>query len=313
MTKTVVATAFGGPAVLRVIDEPDPTPGAGEVLVELRAIGVNPFDYKVYSGEFGTDESTLPLRLGGEASGVVTAVGQGAVGPAGAVNVGDEVILSAVPGAYTERVVVPGDSVIPKIAHFDWESAAGWPAVSGTADEALETVGLGEGETVLVHGGAGGVGLLVIQLSKIRGATVIATAREANHDALRELGAIPITYGEGLIDRVRSVAPDEIDAAIDTVGTDEAVDVSLELLADRKRLVTISAFERAGKEGFPAIGGASPKSGEIRRASRLKLAELAASKGITVKVAKTFPLANAAQAHAELQQAHPSGKFVLIP
>lgn len=313
MTKTVVATAFGGPDVLQVVDEPDRAPGAGEVVVELRAIGVNPIDYKIYSGAFGTDESTLPRHLGSEGSGIVTVVGEDAVGPAGPVAVGDEVIVSSAPWAYAERIVVPADSVVPKGTYFDWESAAGWPVVSGTAYDALETITLTEGETVLVHGGAGSVGLLVIQLAKLRGTTVIATAREVNHDALRALGAIPITYGDGLIERVKKAAPEGIDAVIDAVGTDEAVDVSLELLADRKRLVTIAAFERAEKDGFVAIGGADPRSGEIRRSSRLKLAALAESNGITVKVAKTFPLADAAQAHAELQQAHASGKFVLIP
>lgn len=286
MTKTVVATAFGGPDVLRVVDEPDRAPGAKEVLVELRAIGVNPIDYKIYSGAFGTDESALPLYLGSEGSGVVTAVGEDAVGPAGPVAVGDEVIVSSAPGAYAERIVVPADSVIPKGTYFDWESAAGWPVVSGTAYDALETIALAEGETVLVHGGAGGVGLLVIQLAKLRGATVITTAREVNHHALRALGAIPITYGDGLIDRVREVAPEGIDAAVDAVGTDEAIDVSLELLADKKRLVTIAAFERAEKDGFVAIGGADPKSGEIRHSSRLKLAALAERYRISVKIGR---------------------------
>lgn len=313
MTRVAVATAFGGPEVVSIVDRALPKPAAGQVLVEVKAIGVNPFDYKQYSGEFGADESALPLPLGSEAAGVVVAVGNTAQGPGGPIAVGDEVIVSGAKGAYAEKLLVPADSVLPKPAGLGWDVAAGLLVVAGTAYDALETVGVSGGDTVLVHGGAGGVGSIVVQLAKARGATVIATARKENHAALREYGAEPVEYGDGLIDRVRAAAPGGIDAAVDTVGTDEAVDVSLELLADPSRLVTIAAFERAAKEGFPAIGGGNPKSAKVRKEAALSLVEQAGAGDYEVVIAKTFPLEDVAAAHAELKATHPRGKFVLIP
>jgi NADPH2:quinone reductase len=313
MTRVAVATSFGGPEVVEIVDRALPKPAAGQVLVEVKAIGVNPIDYKLYSGAFGSDESTLPLPLGSEAAGVVVAVGNAAEGPGGPISVGDEVIVSGAKGAYAEKILVPADAVLPKPASLDWNVAAGLLVVAGTAYDTLETVAVSTGDTVLVHGGAGGVGSIVVQLAKARGATVIATARAENHDALQKYGAVPIEYGEGLLDRVRAVAPDGIDAAIDTVGTDEAVDVSLELLTDKARLVTIAAFERAANEGFPSVGGGNPESAERRKKAALSLVRQAGEGVYEVVVAKTFPLADVAIAHSELKRDHPRGKFVLIP
>lgn len=313
MTRVAVATSFGGPEVVEIVDRALPKPAAGQVLVEVRAIGVNPFDYKLYSGAFGTDESTLPLLLGSEAAGVVVAVGNAAEGPGGPISVGDEVIVSGAKGAYAEKILAPADAVLPKPASLDWTVAAGLLGVAGTAYDTIEAVAVSTGDTVLVHGGAGGVGSIVVQLAKARGASVIATARAENHDALQAYGAVPIEYGAGLIDRVRAVAPNGIDAAIDTVGTDEAVDVSLELLTSRARLVTIAAFERAAHEGFASVGGGNPKSAERRKKAALSLVRQAGEGEFEVVVAKTFRLADAATAHRELKTAHPRGKFVLIP
>ncbi|WP_020108615.1 NADP-dependent oxidoreductase [Nocardia sp. 348MFTsu5.1] len=313
MTRVAVATAFGGPEVIAIVDEQLAEPAAGQVLVEVKAIGVNPIDYKLYSGAFGSDVSTLPLHLGNEASGVVVAVGGAAQGRGGPVSVGDEVIVKGVGGVYAEKVLVPAEAVLPKPAELDWESAAGLLGVAGTAFDTLETVGIAAGDTLLVHGAAGGVGSIVVQLARARGARVIGTARAINHDALREYGAEPVEYGPGLIERIREVAPDGIDAAIDAVGTDEAIDVSLELLSDTSRLVTIAAFGRAATEGFPSVGGANPQSVERRSNAALSLIAQAAAGEFTVTIAKTFPLSDAAQAHAELQSEHPRGKFVLIP
>ena len=313
MTRAAVATAFGGPEVVRIVDEALAKPVAGQVLVEIKAIGVNPIDYKLYSGAFGTDESTLPLHLGSEASGIVRAVGNSATGPGGPISVGDEVIVSGAKGAYAEKLLVPADAVLPKPAALGWEAAAGLLVVAGTSYDTLEVTSVGDGDTVLVHGAAGGVGSIVVQQAKARGARVIGTARAVNHDALRELGAEPVEYGDGLLERVKELAPDGIDVAIDAVGTDEAVDVSLALVADKGRIVTIAAFERAAAEGFPSVGGGNPESAKRRNAARLDLVNSAGAGEFTVTVAKTFPLEDTATAHEELATEHPRGKFVLIP
>ncbi len=312
MTRVAVATAFGGPEVVHIVDEALSKPAAGQVLVEIKAIGVNPIDYKLYSGAFSSDESTLPLRLGSEASGVVVAVGNTAAGPAGPIAVGDEVIVSGAKGAYAEKVLVPADAVLPKPAGLSWEEAAGVLLVAGTSFDTLEVVGVSTGDVVLVHGAAGGVGSIVVQQAIARGARVIGTARAVNHAALREYGAEPVEYGDGLVDRVRALAPDGVDAAIDTAGTDEAVDVSLELVSDKSRIVTIAAFGRAAGDGFASVG-ASPESAERRKRARLDLIASAGRGEFTVPIAKTFPLADAAKAHEELKAEHPRGKFVLIP
>jgi NADPH:quinone reductase-like Zn-dependent oxidoreductase len=156
---------------------------------------------------------------------------------------------------------------------------------------------------------------MAVQLAALRGATVVATASPAKHELLRRFGATPITYGDGLAERVRASAPDGITAAIDTVGTDEAVDVSLELVPDRQRIVTIAAFGRAPHEGIKLIGGgpgADPGT-EIRDAARLQLTELAADGRLQVLVDRTYPLAEAAAAHREIIAGHVTGKLVLVP
>ncbi|MDT3396406.1 NADP-dependent oxidoreductase [Streptomyces sp. B1866] len=309
-----MATAYGGPEVLSVIDVPVRDPGPGEVRVAVRAAGVNPIDYKLYGGLFGSDPANLPMRLGVEAAGVVTAVGPDATGPAGPVAVGDEVIAWRAPGAYAAEVVVPAAAVAPKPAALSWAEAGGLPTAGATAVHTLEAVGLRGAETVLVHGAAGGVGHLAVQLAVARGATVVGTASPAKHGVLRELGAIPVAYGPGLADRVRAVAPRGVDAAVDTVGTDEAVDVSVETVPDRSRIATIAAFERGAQAGVRLLGGApgADPGTRIREAARTRLTEEAAAGRLRVLVARTYPLREAAAAHREVVAGHTTGKVVLL-
>jgi NADPH:quinone reductase-like Zn-dependent oxidoreductase len=311
MTRIVAATGYGGPENLSLLDVPTPEPGPGEVRVAVRAAGVNPIDVKSYSGMFGTDPANLPVRLGHEAAGVVTAVGEGVAGVA----VGDEVIAYPAPHAYATEIVVPVTSVIPKPAGLDWPVAGGLMVVGATAVHALESVRLAAGETVLVHGAAGGVGLLTVQLAAQRGGTVIGTASPAKHDLLRSLGATPVAYGPGLAERVRAVAPDGVDAALDLVGTDEALDVSTELVADRSRITTIAGFLRGPELGVNLIGGgpgADPGT-EVRAAARQPLADAAAKGELSLVVAGVYPFAQAAEAHRLVQGGHVSGKLVLTP
>lgn len=319
-TRVVQALEYGGPDVLDIVETDLPEPGPDEVRISVRAAGVNPADIKLREGMFGTDPDQLPRRLGSEAAGVVTAVGPTVAsprvsGPAGPVEVGDEVIAFRAPGAYASDLVVPASAVVPKPAELGWAEAGGLMLTGATAVHALEATGVGVGDTVLVHGGAGGVGQMVIQLAVLRGARVLATASPRNHDLVQELGGTPLEYGEGLADRVRKLTPDGVDVALDLVGTDEAMDVSLELVADRDRIATIANFDRGPREGVLLLGGgpgADPGT-EIRDAARADLAELAGSGRLKVRVAKTFPLDQVADAHRFVSEGHAGGKVVLLP
>jgi NADPH:quinone reductase len=315
MSLVALATAYGGPEVLTVTEQTVGEPGPGEAAVAVRAIGVNPVDAKSYSGAFGSDPARLPLRLGSEAAGVVTAVGPDAAGPAGPLAVGDEVIAFRAPGAYAAELIVPAQALVPRPAELDWPQAAGLMLTGVTAWHALATTGVHGGDTVLVHGGTGGVGIMAVQLAADRGARVVATARPANHALLRELGAVPVSYGDGLADRVRAAAPQGIDVAVDTVGTDEAVDVSLELVADRARIVTIAAAGRGLRLGIKVIGGApgADPGTEIRMAARLELARLSRDQQLRVIVSQTFPLTEVAAAHRAITTGHTTGKIALLP
>ncbi len=315
MPAVVIATAFGGPEVLSVADQPTPDPGPGEARIVVRAAGVNPVDWKAYSGAFGTDPAQLPIRPGAEAAGVVTAVGPDAAGPAGPVAPGDEVIAFRAPGAYAAELVAPASALVPKPAALDWAQAAGLMLTGVTAWHALAATDVQQGETVLIHGAAGGVGVMAVQLAVMRGAAVVGTASPAHHDFLRELGAVPVAYGAGLAGRVRAAAPGGVGAALDLVGTDEAVDVSLELVADRARIATIAAFARGQHAGVKVLGGgpgADPGT-EIRAAARQDLTRLARAGTLRVFVTRIFPLTEAAAAHREIMKGHTSGKIALIP
>ncbi|MDF3306093.1 NADP-dependent oxidoreductase [Rhodococcus sp. T2V] len=311
--RRVVARAYGGPEVLAVVDAEPADPGPGEVVIEVRAIGVNPIDYKLYSGAFGTDPAVLPMRLGSEAAGVVAQVGDAATGPRGPIAVGDEVIAYPLSEAYADRLVVSGDSVVPRPASLPWNEAAGLLAVGATAVDTLDTANVGTGDLLLVHGAAGGVGSFVVQLARARGATIIGTARPVHHDYVRSLGATPVSYGDGLSDRIRVLAPDGVDAVIDTAGSDEAVDVSVDLVRDRSRLVTTVPGPRPVEAGFRIVGALGAEGMELRKRFRAALVDLAGNGDVRVRVARTYALSEAARAHADLRKPHAAGKFILLP
>jgi NADPH2:quinone reductase len=315
MSRVVVATAFGGPEVLAVVDQPLPEPGPGEALLEVRAAGINPADWKAYTGDFGTDPAKLPLRLGYEAAGVVAAVGPDAEGPAGPIAVGDEVIGFRLQGAYASSLVVPASSLVPKPLALDWPEAAGLMLTGATAVHALTAVGAGAGDTLLVHGAAGGVGQMLVQLAVAGGARVIGTAGSSGAELVRRLGGEPVPYGDGLAERVRVLAPEGVTAAVDAIGTDEALDVSLELVPDRHRIATIANFARGGQAGIRVLGngpGADPGTA-LRDAARLRLTALAEAGRLEVVVAGSYPLEEVAAAHREGMRGHSHGKLVLVP
>jgi NADPH2:quinone reductase len=261
----------------------------------------------------GTDPSQLPLPVGFELSGQVTAVGEGAAGPAGPIVPGDRVIGFRVPGAYATQVVVPGSALVPKPATLSFEQASGLMLTGVTAVHALAATSTGAGDTVVIHGAAGGVGLMAVQLAVADGARVIGTAGVRSHDELRSLGAEPVACGDGLLDRIRALAPDGVDAALDLVGTDEAIDTSIALVAQRSRIATIVAFQRGLTLGIKVLGGApgADPGTEIRDAACMDLVRRVDDGRLTVQVARTYPLADAGAALSELASGHLHGKIVL--
>jgi NADPH:quinone reductase len=310
----VVATAYGGPEVLRLVEQQPGEPGPREILLEVRAAGINPVDWKRYSGAMGSDPAALPMRLGMEASGVVAAVGPDATGPTGPLAVGDEVIAYRITGGYAERVVVPAAAAVAKPPEVPFELAGGLMLAGVTAIHALAAVDAQAGDTLLVHAASGAVGSIAVQVARARGLRVIGTASEPRHDELRTLGAEPVAYGDGLLGRLWEVAPGGVDAAIDAVGTDEALDTSLALVADRGRIATVANAARGLREGIRVLGGApgADRGVEIRNAARLELAGLAAQGVVTLDVIP-HPLADAVAAHRASIDGHPGGKLVLVP
>lgn len=313
VARRVIAPEFGAPDVLRVVDEDVVQPGPGQVMIAVRAVGVNPADYKGFSGAMNRDPATLPIRPGYELAGVVAAIGADTELASGGGAVGDEVLAFRVPGAYASVLTVPAKDVFAKPSSVDFPSAANLLLAGSTAAEMLHVVGVRAGETILVHGASGAVGVSVLQQARTLGVRVIGTAGERSFDAVRRFGGEPVAYGDGLEERIRDAAPDGIDAALDCVGTDEAVDVSLALVPDRDRFVTIAAFGRAQAEGFRVIGGAMPESAAFRDRVRADLIAMAASGDLVVPVARTFPLEQAAEALAFLAEGHPGGKLALLP
>ena len=314
MPHAIEYDAIGAPEVLEYREIERETPGAGQVLVETRAIGVNPIDWKIRSGRRASRPLTGPRRIGTDAAGVVIAVGEGVDGWA----VGDEVIVSGAVGAYATEVLAPAAKLARKPAALGWEAAAALPIPVATAHQVLTSLGVHEGDTLLLHGGSGAVGQAAIQLARRLGATVIATASESNHARVRELGAIPIAYGPGLIDRVRAVAASGVDVALDAAGTDEAIAVSKALVADPDRIGTIVLGARAAELGIRAWSGGNPipltpEEQQLRIDAVPIAAELAAQGQFDVEIGARFPLAEAADAHRLSESGQVRGKIILVP
>jgi NADPH2:quinone reductase len=305
-----VATDFGGPEVLEQIDVRLGDPGRGEVTVAVHASGMNPADYKHFG--VGQDPKLLPLSTGFEVAGVVVALGPGTELASGGGAVGDEVVVFQISDGYSSAVNAPAADVFAKPANLEFPQAANLLLVGTTAAEALHVTGVGDSDTVLVHGSAGAVGTSVIQQAGLLGARVIGTAAERDFDAVRGFGATPVHYGPGLEERIREAAPGGVDAVVDTVGVDEAVDVSLALVRDRQRIVTTAAFGRASKDGFVLIGAANPSSGPFRDAARRRILDLAAQDKLVVPIGQTFPFGEARRAVEALQAKHPYGKLALV-
>lgn len=306
-----VATAWGAPEAWDFVERELSPPRAGEVTIRVRAAGVNPADAKhVAAPRPGVE---LPVPIGYEVSGELNAIGPDTRIGSGAAVLGAEVIAFRVQGGYATELTVPAEKAFAKPSTLSHAEAANLLLVGTTAAEMLAVTGAEPGETILLHGASGAVGVSVLQQARLRGIRVIGTAGENRFDEVGRFGGTPVRYGPGLADRVRAAAGAPVAAALDAVGTDEAVDVSLDLVADRGRIVTIAAPARAKAEGFRAIAGSMPDSARFRDEVRTELIALAQNGDLVVPLARTFPLDQAPEAHHLLATGHPGGKLALLP
>jgi len=313
MAQAITYTAFGGPEVLTLTDIDAPAAGDGEVTVRVEAAGVNPLDHKLRSGARASGAITAPRRVGSDAAGVITSVGAGVEG----LRIGHAVAVAGATGAYATDIVVAASRVWlrPPAVSAPVAAALGIPA--GTAYQTLRSLAVGAGDTLLVHGGSGAVGQAVIQFATLWGATVLATTSDRRADRVRELGAIPLSYAAGLEERVRAAAPQGVSAAIDIAGTEEALDTSLSLVADRDRIVTLVRGKDADALGIRAFMGGSPRpltpwELALRAEAMPVTLHLIAAGAFTVELAPSLPLAEAAEAHRRVE-AGIDGKVTLIP
>jgi NADPH2:quinone reductase len=304
-----VAVDFGGPEVLRCIDVDVPEPSSGQATIGVRACGMNPADAKHIAP--GQDRALLPVTIGYEVAGVITALGPDSELASGGGAVGEEVVAQ-VTGGYTTAITVPASSVYAKPPALTFPEAANLLLVGTTAADMVHACGASAGETVLLHGAAGSVGVSVLQQARQLGARVVGTASRANFDLVRRFGGTPVEYGAGLLDRVREAAPEGIAAALDTVGSDEAGDVSLALVADRMRVVTIVAAPRAKAEAYVFVGASNPESGPFRARARAGILRLARDGDLVVPMAQTFRFEEAPVAVTALTGPHPPGKLALV-
>jgi NADPH:quinone reductase-like Zn-dependent oxidoreductase len=311
MARRWTLPVYGGIDVLRLEEFEPREPGAGEVAIRVTAAGLNPSDHKGLAGGWNADPSLLPLGVGQEAAGVVTAVGPDAEIATGPIAVGDRVVAFKIAGALASDLVVAASDVFALSGEIDDVTAAALLHVGVVAAELFALSGVRRGETLLVHGASGSVGVLVTQLARRDGIRVIGTGSEASLAKITSFGAEATTYGDGLADRVRALAPDGVDAAIDAAGTDEALAVSLDLVSDPSRIATLAPGPKARETGVGISAGAAPASVAFRMPQRRRILDLAASGDLVLPIARTFPLDEAPDALRLVATGHPGGKVVL--
>ncbi|WP_151483648.1 NADP-dependent oxidoreductase [Streptomyces albicerus] len=297
--KAILFDRFGGTEVLHAADIEVPQPGPGQVRVRVKAAGLNAIDGKIRSGMMEAVRPTaFPSVPGHELAGVVDALGAGVQD----VKVGDEVVGWSDTGSYAQYALAT--TVAPKPAGLDWQHAVALPVAGETAERVLDLLGVTAGETVLMHGAAGAVGTLAVQLATARGARVIGTAGPGNQDYLTSLGATATVYGEGLVERVRALAPDGVDAVFDLAGKG-ALEDSITLRGGTERIVTIADF-RAHQLGITFSSG-----GQERSAARLAALAQDAATGKLVTTVTAYPLDQAPTAQQVSDAGHVRGKIVL--
>jgi NADPH2:quinone reductase len=304
--RAITYSKFGGADVLELTEQPDPHIGPDTLLVRVRAASVNPIDWKIRQGYLdGLIDTAFPAIPGWDVAGVVEQVGLDTP----ELEVGDEVYGyvrkdTVQGGTFAELVAAPVRTLARKPASLSFEEAAAVPLAGLTAYQAIQRAGVEAGQTVLVHAAAGGVGAFGVQLAKALGARVIGTASEGNHEFLRGLGAEPVTYGDGLVDRVRALAPDGIDVALDFAGG-ESVATSAEVLADGGTIASIADATARTEHGGHYVW-VRPSTTDLDA-----LTALFDAGSLSVELAQVFDLADAADAHRASETGHTSGKVVV--
>ena len=310
MTRTISRAVrfdrYGDRSVLYVTDVPVPAPKGGEVVVEVKAAGINPGEAAIRAGALADRfPATFPSGEGSDLAGIVSAVGEGVDEFA----LGDPVLgFSFRRSSHANYVPVPTSQLIRKPPELSWEVAGSLYVVGCTAYAAVRAVDAKEGETVAVSAAAGGVGTVVVQLLALCGSRVLGIASQVNADWLRSHGAIPVSYGDGLAARLRDAAGGEIDAFIDLFGP-QYLELAVDLGIPRDRIETIASFEKAQELGVKAEGSGTASTREVLT----EMADLAATGAIEIPIAATYPLGRVADAFAELEQRHTRGKIVLLP
>lgn len=303
--KAVRFAAYGGVDVLNVVDVPTPEPGAGQVLVAVKAAGINPGEGKIRAGLLHSRwPATFPSGQGSDFAGVVEQPGTGVTGFAA----GDEVIgYTDNRASHAEYVLAEAGHLTSKPASVSFAAAGALYVVGCTAYAAVRSVSLAPGDVVVVAGAAGGVGSLAVQLARLAGAEVVGLAGEKHHEWLRSKGIIPASYSDGVAERIRAAAP-RVDAFIDTVGGGY-VRLALDLGISPDRIDTIADFAAAAQYGVKAEGNAAGASATVLA----ELAGLIAAGQLELPIAATFPLDRVRDAYQLLDQGHTQGKIVLVP
>jgi NADPH:quinone reductase-like Zn-dependent oxidoreductase len=297
---------YGGLEVLKVVEVDRPIPGPKKVLVRVKAAGINPGEASIRKGLFAERwPSTFPSGQGSDLAGVVEEVAAEVKNVA----VGDEVIgFSNNRSSQAELVVVEADNLVPRPRNVSWEQAGALFVAGTTAYAAVRSVALSAGETVVISGAAGGVGSIAVQLAKNAEARVIGLAGEANHQWLSEHDVIPVTYGDGVEERIRAASGRKVDAFIDTYGGGY-VELALKLGVAKSRIDTIIDFAAAAKYGVKTEGNHEAANAEVLA----QLAGLLAAGRLEIPIAGVYPLAEVREAYRELEQRHTRGKIVLEP
>jgi NADPH:quinone reductase-like Zn-dependent oxidoreductase len=304
--KAVRFEAYGEVDVLQVVDVPDPVPAEREVLVRVKAAGINPGEAAIRKGLLHARwPATFPSGEGSDLAGVVEQTGVGVE----AWQVGDEVIgFTDNRASHAELVVVPAEQLTRRPAAVSWDEAGALFVAGATAWAAVRAVGVAAGDVVLVSAAAGGVGSLAVQLAHNAGATVIGLASERHHGWLRDHGIVPLVYGDGVAERVRGAVSRRVDALIDTFGSGY-VEIALELGVAPNRIDTIADFQAGERYGVKTDGNAVGASAAVLA----ELAQLIAERKLEIPIARTYPLGQVREAYRELEQRHTLGKIVLHP